>query len=230
MEDARFAELISGIAHELRSPLTSIKGFSSTLVKRWDRFTDEQRFQFVETIQKDSERMARIVSEVVDLARLEANRLELHPQPTEVGGVANRAIEQLSDLAGSDRIVLEVDPGCYAWADPARLEVVIFNLIENAMKFSDDGPIRVTATGEDGELVLVVKDEGVGIDAERLPGLFDGPAPPGQHASPSGTGLGLLLTSKLVLAHRGTITVESRSPGGSAFTVTLPTEESDGLE
>jgi signal transduction histidine kinase len=230
MEDARFAELISGIAHELRSPLTSVKGFSSTLVKRWDRFTDEQRFQFVETINKDAERMARIVSEVVDLARLEANRLELHPQRTQVGPVANRAMDQLADLPGAERVVLQIDPDVYAWADPTRLEVVIFNLLENALKFSDGGPVDVSATNSDGELALVVADEGIGIDSTRLPDLFDGPAPPGQHATPSGTGLGLLLSSKLVQAHGGSISVESRSPGGSTFTVTLPAQAPDDLD
>jgi signal transduction histidine kinase len=230
MEDARFAELISGIAHELRSPLTSVKGFSSTLVKRWDRFTDEQRFQFVETINKDAERMARIVSEVVDLARLEANRLELHPQRTEIGSVASRALDQLADLPGAERIVVQIDPGLYAWADPTRLEVVIFNLLENAVKYSDTGPVRVSARKRDGELALVVEDEGIGIDAARLPGLFDGPASPAQHATPSGTGLGLLLTSKLVQAHGGTLSVDSRSPGGSIFTVMLPAGIPDGTE
>jgi signal transduction histidine kinase len=224
MEDARFAELISGIAHELRSPLTSVKGFSSTLVKRWDRFTDEQRFQFVETINKDAERMARIVSEVVDLARLEANRLELYPQRTQIGPLASKAVDQVADLPGADRVVVQIDDDVYGWADPARLEIVIFNLLENALKFSDAGPVRVSAQNADGDLALVVEDEGIGIDSARLPDLFNGPAPPGQHASPSGTGLGLLLTSKLVQAHGGTISVDSRSPGGSTFTVTLPAE------
>jgi signal transduction histidine kinase len=229
MEDARFAELISRIAHELRSPLTSVKGFSSTLVKRWDRFTDEQRFQFVETINKDAERMARIVSEVVDLARLEADRLELHPQRTEVAGVASRAIGQLADLPGAERVVMEVPEECLAWADPARLEMVVFNLVENAIKYSDTGPIRVSAQAVDGRLALEVADQGIGIEPDRLPTLFDGPAPPGQLASPSGAGLGLLLTKRLVEAHGGHLSVQSKSPEGSRFSVDLPAEAPDDL-
>src|SRR5688572_15300924 len=98
MENHRFAEMISKIAHELRSPLTSIKGFSSTLTQRWDRFTDEQRFQFVETIHADSERMGRIVSEVLDLARIESGRLQLSPRPTSVSGVAETATEHVGKL------------------------------------------------------------------------------------------------------------------------------------
>jgi signal transduction histidine kinase len=226
MEDARFAELISRIAHELRSPLTSVKGFSSTLVKRWDRFTDDQRYQFVETIHADAERMARILSEVVDLARLEADKLELYPQRTEIDQVANRAIGQLADRPGADRIVVDIDQGSHAWADPTRLERVIFTLIENAIKFSSTGPVRVTASEADGIAVLTVTDEGIGIDAERLPGIFDGPGPREQDA-PSGTGLGLLLARKLVEAQGGSISATSSSPDGSTFKVELPSEASD---
>src|ERR671910_1340909 len=89
----RFAELISKIAHELRSPLTSVKGFSATLVKRWDRFTDEQKLQFVETIHADAERMGRIVSEVLDLARLETGRFELNPTAVNAKATVDRAVE-----------------------------------------------------------------------------------------------------------------------------------------
>jgi signal transduction histidine kinase len=227
VEDVRFAELISGIAHELRSPLTSVKGFSSTLIKRWDRFSDEQRYQFVETIHNDAERMARIVSEVVDLARLEAGRLELYPQQTDVGAVAGRAIAQFTGEAGAERIEVDVPPGCQVWADPVRLERVIFNLVENALKYSEEGPVRVQAAALDDTVELVVSDDGVGIDASRVPGLFQGPGPSGQRIGPSGTGLGLLLTKKLVEASGGDISVESRAPQGSTFTVKLPAEGSD---
>jgi signal transduction histidine kinase len=88
MNDARIADMISKIAHELRSPLTSVKGFSSMLIAKWDRFTDEQRRQFVETIHADAERMGRIVSEVLDLARMEAGRLQLNPVPVPMKEVA----------------------------------------------------------------------------------------------------------------------------------------------
>src|ERR671910_32073 len=105
----RFAELISKIAHELRSPLTSVKGFSATLVKRWDRFTDEQKLQFVETINSDAERMGRIVSEVLDLARLESGRLELHRTEIDLSAIAAKAAEHLKDLPGADRVKVEIE-------------------------------------------------------------------------------------------------------------------------
>lgn len=225
MSDVGFAELISKIAHELRSPLTSVKGFSATLVKRWDRFTDEQRLQFVETIHADAERMGRIVSEVLDLARLEANRLEIHPQEVSIKGVAEQSAEHLSGLAGGDRVSVEVDPGLTAFVDPERLGHMLRNLIENAIKFSDDGPISVSARTAGDEVEVTVADTGIGIEADRVPELFSGPAPTGQRSGPSGTGLGLYLTRRLAEAHGGSIKVETEEDKGSTFVLCLPAHE-----
>ena len=224
MDDARFADLISKIAHELRSPLTSVKGFSATLVKRWDRFTDDQKLQFVQTINSDAERMGRIVSEVLDLARLESGRLELHRTEIDLSAIAVRAVEHLSGLPGIDRVKIEIDEGLMAFADAERLQHVIGNLLENAIKFSDDGEIVVAASRSDGHVTLSVKDEGVGIEPDRLPDIFSGPAPPGQRSGPSGSGLGLYLSRRLIEAHGGEISVDSRLQQGSTFTVTLPAD------
>jgi signal transduction histidine kinase len=219
--DVSFAELISKIAHELRSPLTSVKGFSATLVDRWDRFTDEQRLQFVETIHADAERMGRIISEVLDLARLEAGRLELHPDDVQVATVARRALDQLPG-AGDGRVVIDVDSAVIVHADPERLGHVLTNLIENAVKFSDDGPITVSAVANGESVEIVVVDEGIGIEEGRQAEIFSGPAPTGQRSGPSGTGLGLYLTRRLVEAHAGSIAVESTLGEGARFIVTLP--------
>jgi signal transduction histidine kinase len=221
MADVSFAELISKIAHELRSPLTSVKGFSATLVDRWDRFTDEQRRQFVETIHADAERMGRIISEVLDLARLEAGRLELHPDDVQVEAVARKAVERLPGVP-EDRVVIDVDPGVVVHADAERLGHVLTNLVENAVKFSDEGPITVRATRAGERVEIVVVDQGVGIEEERQAEIFSGPAPSGQRSGPSGTGLGLYLTRRLVEAHSGAISVDSKPGQGARFTVTLP--------
>lgn len=227
MSDVGFAELISKIAHELRSPLTSVKGFSATLVKRWDRFTDEQRLEFVETIHADAERMGRIVSEVLDLARLEANHLEIHPQNVSVAAVALQSAEHLAGLTGGDRVSVEVDEGLTAYVDPERLGHMLRALIENAIKFSDEGKIKVSAARSNDEVAIKVTDQGIGIEAERLTGLFSGPAPTGQRSGPSGTGLGLYLTRRLAEAHGGRIEVSSEQDKGSVFTLCLPAEGAD---
>ncbi|MDQ3619551.1 MAG: HAMP domain-containing histidine kinase [Actinomycetota bacterium] len=227
MDDVRFAEMISKIAHELRSPLTSVKGFSSTLVSRWDRFTDEQRRQLVETIHSDAERMARIVSEVLDLARLEANRLELNLQRVELRELVDKSVTSQSELvAGAARVTVGIAEDVTAWADPERLTHVISNLIENAIKFSDDGPIEITAEHTtEGSTLVQVRDRGVGIPPEILPHIFQGPASTAQKATPSGSGLGLYLSRRLVEAHGGTIQVVSEERSGSTFSVTLPARE-----
>ena len=227
-EDQRFAEMISKIAHELRSPLTSVKGFSSTLIKRWDRFTDEQKFQFIETIHADADRMSRIVSEVLDLARLESGRFELHATSIELLPIAEKSATHHATLPGAERVEVKVPEGLKAWADADRLGHVLSNIVENAIKFSDEGPITISARAlEDGTVEITVADEGVGIEPDRVSGVFAGPAPHGQKATPSGTGLGLYLSRRLVEAHNGRISVESELDKGSTFTVILPSEGSE---
>ncbi|MEA2497945.1 MAG: hypothetical protein QOH26_350 [Actinomycetota bacterium] len=221
-DQVSFAELISKIAHELRSPLTSVKGFSSTLVSRWDRFSDEQRRELVRVIHSDAERMGRIVSEVLDLARLESNRLELHRSSVEIAPIAERALEDRASLEGATRVSLDVPAGLTAWVDPERFLHVASNLIENAIKFSEDGPIKVTARSDGDEVVVEVQDQGVGIASDRIDGIFLGPGPTGQRSTPSGTGLGLYLSCKLIQAHGGTITVSSELDQGSTFVVRVP--------
>ncbi|HYO60904.1 MAG TPA: HAMP domain-containing sensor histidine kinase [Actinomycetota bacterium] len=217
-DNARFADMISKIAHELRSPLTSVKGFSATLVKRWDRFTDEQRLQFIETIHHDAERMGRIVSEVLDLARLEAGRLELQVQPVSLREIAEKAVANHSALGGAERVSIDIPDDRIVHADPERLGHALSNLVENAIKFSDEGAILVSA--ENGS--ITVSDEGVGIPEEQIAEVFSGPAPHAQKSGPSGTGLGLYLTRRLVEAHGGSISVESHVGRGSKFTIELP--------
>jgi signal transduction histidine kinase len=217
-----FAELISKIAHELRSPLTSVKGFSATLVKRWDRFTDEQRLQFVETIHSDAERMGRIVSEVLDLARLEANRLEIHPADVQIAPIARQSAEHLQGLPGGERVIVMIAEEQTAHVDPERLGHMLRNVIENSIKFSDEGEIKVTAETSGANVHIIVEDQGIGIEADRIAELFSGPAPHGQRSGPSGTGLGLYLTRRLLEAHNGGISATSEPGKGSRFVLVLP--------
>lgn len=223
MVEPRFAELISKIAHELRSPLTAVQGFSGTLVKSWDRFDDTQRRQLVGTIHTDAVRMGRIISEVLDLARMEAGRLELVRAELDVAAVFERALARVAHLAGAERVVTKVEGGVTVWADAARLENIVGNLVENAVKFSDRGAVELAAGRAGGGWVeIAVTDEGVGIAAERMADLFSGPAPAGQSSGPSGSGLGLHVTKRLVDAHGGTIEALSEPGKGSRFTVRLP--------
>jgi signal transduction histidine kinase len=224
MTEPKFAEMVSKIAHELRSPLTSIKGFSATLVKRFDAFTDEQKLQFLETILADANRMSRIISEVLDLARLEAGRLELLPTDAHLASAVDKAVADVGALPGADRISVEVPDDISVFADPDRLERVIATLVENAVKFSEEGPVTAAASVEGNLVVITVSDKGVGIEPDRIDSVFAGPGPTGQMAGPRGTGLGLYLARQLVEAHHGSLSVQSTPGEGSTFTLSLPRE------
>jgi signal transduction histidine kinase len=219
-DEPRFAELIALSGHELRSPLTSIKGFSSTLVKRWDRFTDEQRLQFIETIHADSERMGRIVSEVLDLARAEVGHLELQLGPVNLAVSVKTVVDRFAEGPDGDRIEVEVPDGLNAWTDRERFERSLDNLVENACKFST-GPISIVAERRGDSTVVSVADQGQGIDPEHLPNLFLAPGPRGGKA-PTGLGLGLMLTDRVLRAQGAAITVESQPQSGTTFTMTFP--------
>lgn len=214
--------MIATIAHELRSPLTSIKGFSATLVSRWDRFDDGQKLELVTAIYHDSERMSRIISEVLDLARLEADRLELNRTMCEVAPIAEEAISHLKTLPGASRIEVESSPEAIVFADARRLQHVLFNLLENAVRFSDDGRVSLVAAPSGDRVSISVTDSGSGIPPDRLEAIFLGPRGGTHDAVPQGTGLGLYLSRLLVEAHGGTIDVRSRLGEGSTFTVTMP--------
>jgi signal transduction histidine kinase len=222
VSDVEFAALVSQVAHELRSPLTSIKGFSATLVKAWDRFSDDERLRFVETISADAERMNRIVSEVLEAARIESGRLRLELRETALAPVIKRAIERMGELPGTQRVTAKVDEALSAYVDPARLENIIATLIENAIKFSDEGSIDVDARPAERGVELRVRDQGIGIEQDRIPEIFDRPSRRVEHATPSGSGLGLYLARRLVEAQGGSIGVQSEPGAGSTFTVRLP--------
>jgi signal transduction histidine kinase len=224
--EASFAELISKVAHELRSPLTAVQGFSGTLVKRWDRFSEEQRLQLVETIYADAQRMSRIISEVLDLARMESGHLELGLGSVNLATLAERTRKSVARLPGAERFEVEIDEAVEVWADETRLEHVLNNLVENGIKFSDDGPVVLSArSAQDGMVEVSVSDHGIGIEPERLEQVFSSPAPSGQRSAPSGTGLGLYLAKRLVAAHGGSMSVVSEPEVGSTFSITLPAPE-----
>jgi signal transduction histidine kinase len=222
-EKIAFAELVSRMAHELRSPLTSVKGFSATLMTHWDRFSDDQRQEFVTAIHDDAERMGRIIAEVLDIARTETGRLELNRTRVDLRKLCMKVGERLGSTPGGERIVVDVPEGLSVLADEDRIGRILHNLVENGVRFSEERPVRVTAQAlETGDVLIAVSDEGVGIEEERIPEVFEGPGPRGQMVTPRGTGLGLYLGKRLIEAHGGTISAESEAGKGSTFRVQIP--------
>lgn len=220
------ADLISTVSHEIRSPLTSIKGFTSTLLHRWDRFSDEQKQVMLQTMNADADRVTRLLGDLLDVSRLEAGRLELKRQEVDLITIATEVILRLRLEA--DRHTLEVKfPQDFpkVLADPGKIEQVLINLVENAIKYTATGAVRVTGENRPEDVVVLVSDQGEGIPARHLPHIFTKFYRRGHGERRSGTGLGLYICSGIVEAHGGRIWVERSDSSGTVFAFTLPKGE-----
>lgn len=221
--------LVSTVAHELRSPLTSVKGFTATLLRRWDRFTDDQKRLMLETIEHDADRVTRLITELLDISRIDAGRLQVRRQPVDVVATAHRHVERMvASGHARSRFVVSADGRLpEVWADPDRVDQVLANLLENAVRHGDGTvTMEIMATeqeGAEGGLVpavaVVVSDEGDGIAEEDMQRVFTR----FWHGSRrGGTGLGLYLVRGLVEAHGGHVQVGRAPTGGAQFRFTLP--------
>jgi signal transduction histidine kinase len=223
--EANNSALISTVAHELRSPLTSVKGFSSTLLRRWDRFTDDQKRLMLQTIEADADRVTRLITELLDISRIDAGRLQVRKQPVDVPAAIRRYIERfVASGHERERFVLHGDETTLpeVWADPDRLDQILANLMENAVRHGDGTvSLSVVPTGRDGDesIAVTVSDQGEGIAPEHYPMIFTR----FWHGSRrGGTGLGLYVVRGLVEAHGGKISVGRAKEGGAEFRFTLP--------
>ncbi len=223
--DRARADLVATVSHEIRSPLTSVKGFTSTLLHKWERFSDEQKRVMLETINHDADRVTRLLGELLDVSRLEAGRLELKRQEIDVAAIAQEVVTRLSKREEAAGYELACTfPGAFprVMADPGKIEQVLVNLTENAIKYAVPGAVAIT--GEDfGDQALVrVTDAGEGIDPKHLPHIFTKFYRRGTGERHSGTGLGLYICKGIVEAHGGQIWVERSGRDGTTFAFTLP--------
>ncbi|MEZ0164150.1 ATP-binding protein [Kineococcus sp. LSe6-4] len=224
------ASLIATVAHELRSPLTSVKQFTASLLRRWDRFSDDQKRLMLTTVHADADRVSRLVGDLLDVARVDAGRLAVHRRPMDLAALVREHVDRLR-MAGYDderfELVLDPDPP-ELWADPDRMAQVVTNLLDNAVRHGA-GTVVVTVVPEpsqtpenSGWVVLTVDDNGEGVPVEDRPYVFSKFWHGGTR---SGTGLGLYVTRGLVEAHGGDVDVEPAPTGGARFTVRLPAGE-----
>lgn len=223
-------EVVSTVSHELRSPLTSVKGYTSLLLNRWDRLDDDQKRSMLEQVQHDADRVTRLITELLDISRLETGRLRLRSQMVDLAELTRTVVGKVS-IAYPELEVSVAFPEHLprVYADSDKIEQVLTNLLENAAKYAEGHGVRVEGTFEAGANVLAVAvhDVGKGIPAAELPRLFNKFFRGSEGGRPSGSGLGLYIARGLVEAHGGRIAAESRLGHGSTFTFTLPT---DGFE
>ena len=220
------AELIAIVAHELRSPLTSVKGFTATLLAKWERFTDDQKRLMLETVDADANRVNRLIAELLDISRIDSGRLELRRQPVDISAAVERHVQALTaNGQAPDRFLVRTrQPLPALWADPDKIDQVLGNLLENAVRHGE-GTVTIEvapSSEENGEktgTAVTVSDEGPGIPEESMGRVF---TRFWRGSKRGGTGLGLYIVKGIVEAHGGTITV-ARGPGGGAeFRFILP--------
>jgi len=220
-------EFVALVSHELRTPLTSIRGYLELVLEREpENLTDEQR-QFLSVVERNSDRLQRLVGDLLFVAQVDAGRLALeldHVDAAEVGAEAVEAARPASDRKGLE-LRLTGDRHAQLVGDSARLAQLVDNLVSNAIKFTPaGGHVEVAVRSSEGNIVIEVSDSGMGISAEEQQRLFQRfyrTAAATNQAIP-GTGLGLAISKAIVDAHEGTIELESSEGNGTTFRVTIP--------
>ncbi len=219
------AELVSTVAHELRSPLTSVKGFTATLLSKWHRFTDDQKRVMLETVNADADRVTRLITELLDVSRIESGRMEVHRQLVDVPDRARRVVAgRVAAGEPEDRFRLEAAPQGLpeTWLDADKIDQILGNLVENAVRHGG-GIVTIVVKGAqvDGDraIAVSVRDQGEGIPPEMAARVF---RQFWRGKRRGGTGLGLYIVKGLVEALGGTITVDRAPGGGAEFRFILP--------
>ncbi len=218
--DRSRADLVSTVAHELRSPLTSVKGFTATLLARWDRFPDEQKKLMLETVNADADRVTRLLTELLDVSRIDAGRLEMRKQVVDVPAAVRKAVAgRVAHGEPEARFRVETTGELpEVWADPDKLDQVLGNLVENALKHGAGTVSARVSPWQDG-VEVVVSDEGEGIPEDVAARVFTRFWRGNRRG---GTGLGLYIVKGLVEAHGGSVEVRRAPSGGAAFRFVLP--------
>ena len=220
---------LANMSHEIRTPLTTIIGFAE-IVEEETRSAAElaEAGEFAALIRRSGQRLLETINSVLDLSRLEAGTVHLHPRQIDIGREVHETIDLFRPRSEDAGIRLEVDvpeAPLHAFIDPAGVHRIMVNLVGNALKFTEPGGrITVSAFAEGGESVIEVQDTGVGIDPEFVPALFGAfqQESMGRARLHEGSGLGLAITQQLVELMSGTIEVESEKGEGTVFTVRLP--------
>jgi signal transduction histidine kinase len=218
--------LITTVSHELRTPLAAIKGYATTLLADdvdWDL---EAQLEFLTVISQETDRLSDLVSDLLDLSRLEGGSLRVSRTDCHLPDIIHRAVNRARP-SPANNLTLDLDPDLPAlYVDQRRIEAVFQNLLENAAKYAgDDTPIRISARRENGQIVMKVEDEGPGIPVEFADRVFEPffRLDDGLKRKGSGAGLGLSICRGFVLAHGGEMWLEPRERG-TCVAFSLPQE------
>jgi signal transduction histidine kinase len=224
-EEAR-DEFLSVAAHELKTPLTSLRGFAQLLAMQMEggQPPDPRRLaKALDAIERQSEKLSVLVSQLLDVSRLQAGRLVLERKRTDVTSLARHVLEAAAPRTRGHLLELKAPDTVTGHVDPIRLEQVITNLVDNAIKYSPaGGPVRVTIAPSGAALRITVTDKGLGIPPEHRDRIFDRFHQAHVERRLGGMGLGLYISREIVELHGGTLTCEESTSAGTRMAVTVP--------
>jgi two-component system sensor histidine kinase KdpD len=219
--------LLNSISHDLRTPLVSITGALSSLRESTLILDQEARSSLLETAYEEAERLNRLVSNLLNMTRLEAGAIHLRREPCDIQDAIGAALEQLEERLAKRQVKVNLPPDLSLVAmDFTLFGQALVNLLDNADKYSPaDTPIEVNVSQTSDTVIIEVRDRGIGIPPEDLERVFDKFYRVQRPESVSGTGLGLSICKGIVEAHDGTIQASNRPGGGTIITINLPREE-----
>ena len=222
-------EFFSNISHELRTPLTSILAFVETLEDGAIEDEENNR-RFLGVIRKNAQRMHRLIDDILELSSIETGNITIEPKKISLNALVEEVFTNLSGKAKERDIALEnkVPKDAFVYADIVRLEQMLTNLIDNAVKFNQEkGSVSVSFDEREGKSVVTIADTGAGISGEHLQRIFERfyRADRARSREIGGTGLGLAIVKHLVRLHGGEVAVESTVGKGSTFIIELPIKE-----
>lgn len=216
---------IADASHELKTPIAAIKGMIEIL-NRPDFNDDQIRCEFNQQISKETMRLEAIVSDLLQLSRLSINTPLLQLQPTDLHGIVSNCVQEARKLIGDKKLqIVEVNTlSGNVLCDALKMHQAVNNLIMNAIQYSDDGIIEVSGIQINDQVIISVKDQGIGIEAQDLNQIFERFYRVDKHRAriSGGSGLGLAIVASIAQAHLGSIQVESEVGKGSCFTMKLP--------
>ena len=212
------SDLVATVAHELRSPLTGVKGFVTTLLSKWDRLNDEQKKLMLTTVSTDAERLSRLITELLDVARIDTGRLPLYPRDIDAVPVLERVVDSVR--AGTSRTITtrHEAPSAPAYADPDKFVQVFTNLVDNAVRHGE-GEVSVTTGRGPLGLRIIVDDQGEGLAEALRDRVF---TKFWKHGTRGGSGLGMYIVNGLVRVHGGALTIRDAPGGGARIVVDWP--------
>jgi signal transduction histidine kinase len=220
-------DFVASVSHELRTPLTSIRGYLELLRDGEAGELTKEQHQFISIVERNSDRLLRLVGDLLFVAQVEAGKIVLEPEPTDLGELVRQAVDAARPTANEKGIELDVDLDRLGvlLGDRARLAQVLDNLISNALKFTPPGGhVAERTSRHTGVVVIEVSDDGMGISEEDQSQLFQRffRTASATEQAIQGTGLGLSIVKAIIEAHDGVITVASAAGEGTVFRVELP--------